>query len=78
MKKQMTQTIYDADRDNIKCCDKQELGQEKIMQRNRTYPNKHYNNLRERLEDFYDLPLDQITVEMKEVDWGAPKGCEIW
>lgn len=78
MKEQMTQTLYATDKNIIKYCDNQRLGQGQDVQHNRAYPNKHYNNLRERLEDFYDLPLDQITVEMEEVDWGSPVGDEIW
>lgn len=41
---------------------------------------KHkYLNLRERLESFYNKPIDKIYVEStQEVDVGAPKGNEQW
>lgn len=38
-----------------------------------------YLNLKERLETFYKIPIDDIYVEStQEVDVGAPKGNEIW
>ena len=38
-----------------------------------------YNNLKERLEAFYQKPIDEIYVEgTQEVDIGSPKGNEIW
>lgn len=38
-----------------------------------------YPNLQERLEAFYEKPLDEIFVEStQEVDVGNPKGNEIW
>ena len=36
-------------------------------------------NLKQRLEAFYNRPIDEIYVEnTQEVDIGAPKGNEIW
>lgn len=75
MKKQMTQTIYDADRDDIKCCDKQELGQEKIVQRNRTYLKISYGihintlfflpfTLREQSNTVISLNLKNLTLSV--------------
>lgn len=41
--------------------------------------NQRYLNLTERLEAFYNKPIDNIYVEStEEVDMGAPKGEEIW
>ena len=38
-----------------------------------------YLNLQERLEAFYNKPIDEIYVEgTQEVDTGAPKGDEAW
>ncbi len=38
-----------------------------------------YLNLKERLESFYEKPIDEIYVEStQEVDVGDPKGNEIW
>lgn len=38
-----------------------------------------YLNLQERLEAFYNKPIDEIYVEStQEVDAGDPKGNEIW
>ena len=38
-----------------------------------------YLNLQERLEAFYNKPIDEIYVECtQEVDVGDPKGNEIW
>ena len=38
-----------------------------------------YLNLAERLEAFYERPIDEIYVESThEVDEGCPKGNEIW
>lgn len=38
-----------------------------------------YLNLQERLEAFYNKPIDEIYVEStQEVDVGNPKGNEIW
>ena len=38
-----------------------------------------YLNLKERLEAFYNKPIDEIYVEStQEVDTGIPKGEEIW
>ncbi len=38
-----------------------------------------YLNLQERLESFYNKPIDEIYVEnTQEVDVGAPQGNEIW
>lgn len=40
---------------------------------------KNYKNLKERMEDFYQCPLEDIKYEeTKEIDWGTPKGQEIW
>lgn len=44
---------------------------------------KKYKNLKERMEDFYQKPFDEIIEERlvektEEVDWGLPKGDEIW
>lgn len=40
---------------------------------------KKFNNLRERMEAFYGKPLEEISpLYDDEVDWGAPKGKEIW
>ena len=38
-----------------------------------------YLNLQERLESFYNKPIDEIYIEStQEVDVGDPKGNEIW
>lgn len=38
-----------------------------------------YLNLKERLEAFYDKPIDEIQVEStQEVDTGVPAGAEFW
>lgn len=38
-----------------------------------------YLNLKERLEAFYDKPIDDIFVDnSQEVDAGAPRGNELW
>ena len=38
-----------------------------------------YRNLKERLEAFYNKPIDDIYIEnTQEVDIGAPEGEEIW
>lgn len=38
-----------------------------------------YQNLAERLEAFYQRPIDEIYIEnTQEVDVGEPKGNEIW
>ena len=38
-----------------------------------------YLNLKERLEAFYNKPIDEIYVEStQEVDTGVPKGEEVW
>lgn len=38
-----------------------------------------YQNLTERLEAFYNKPIEEIYVEStQEVDVGAPKGNEVW
>lgn len=44
---------------------------------------RKYKNLKERMEDFYQKPLEEIIEERlviasEEVDWGLPKGDEIW
>lgn len=40
---------------------------------------RKYKNLKERMEDFYQCPLEDIKYEeTKEIDWGTPKGQEIW
>lgn len=39
---------------------------------------KTYKNLKERLEAFYNKPIDEIRLESEEVDWGGPEGDEIW
>jgi antitoxin MazE len=40
---------------------------------------KKYNNLSERLEDFYKKPIDEIYVESEmEISTGKPVGSEIW
>lgn len=40
---------------------------------------KKYLNLRERMEQFYGKPIDEIFVEStQEVDTGAPTGNEFW
>ena len=42
-------------------------------------PKNNYKNLQERLEAFYQRPLDEIVFEKeKEVDWGVPEGEEAW
>lgn len=39
----------------------------------------HYKNITERLESFYQKPIDDIFVQStEEVDWGTPEGDEIW
>ena len=44
-----------------------------------TYTMGKYTNLQERLEAFYQKPIDEIYVEStQEVDVGAPKGDEYW
>lgn len=41
--------------------------------------NQKYPSLKERLEDFYKKPVDEIFVESaQEVDAGSPVGDEIW
>ena len=38
-----------------------------------------YKNLKERLECFYNRPLDEIPrIQDQEVDWGKPEGNEVW
>lgn len=38
-----------------------------------------YSNLSERLEAFYQKPIDEIYVEsIQEIDVGEPRGAEIW
>ena len=38
-----------------------------------------YSNLSERLEAFYQKPIDEIYVEStQEIDTGEPKGSEVW
>lgn len=37
-----------------------------------------YKNLKERLESFYNQPIENIFVNSTEEDWGTPKGEEIW
>ena len=37
-----------------------------------------YQNLKERMEAFYQKPIDKIYVESTEEDWGPPQGDEIW
>ena len=38
-----------------------------------------YSNLSERLEAFYQKPIDEIYVEStQEIDVGEPKGEEVW
>lgn len=45
----------------------------------RKIPEKKYKNLRERLEDFYQCPFEEIQRQhSQEVDWGTPEGEEIW
>jgi antitoxin MazE len=40
---------------------------------------KKYNNLSERLEDFYGKPIDEIYVESEtEISTGSPVGGEMW
>ena len=42
---------------------------------------KSKNNLtlRERMEEFYQRPFDEIPmIKSEEVEWGTPKGDEIW
>lgn len=40
---------------------------------------KSYKNLQERLESFYNQPIENIFVESKEdIDWGTPQGNEVW
>lgn len=40
---------------------------------------RKFNSLKERLENFYGKPIDNIYIEnVKEVDWGAPEGAEVW
>lgn len=41
--------------------------------------NQKYPSLKERLEDFYKKPIDEIFVESaQEFDAGSPVGDEIW
>lgn len=38
-----------------------------------------YKNLRERLESFYNKPLNTIFVDdCEELEWGDPEGAEFW
>lgn len=38
-----------------------------------------YNNLVERLEDFYNKPINEIYVEStQEIELGIPVGKEVW
>ncbi len=38
-----------------------------------------YNNLVERLEDFYNKPINEIYVEStQEIEVGIPVGKEVW
>ena len=38
-----------------------------------------YSNLSERLEAFYQKPIDEIYVEsIQEIDVGEPRGAEVW
>lgn len=37
-----------------------------------------YKNLKERMEAFYNEPIDNIFIKSTEEDWGTPKGNEIW
>ena len=40
---------------------------------------QQYKNLTERLESFYQRPIEDIFVENKEeLDWGTPEGDETW
>lgn len=44
---------------------------------------KRYKNLKERMEDFYQCPIEEIIASQlvektEEVDWGLPIGEEIW
>ena len=40
---------------------------------------KKYKNLKERLEDFYQCPYEEIaSKKTEEVDWGTPDGGEYW
>ena len=43
-------------------------------------PQKRHRTLRERLEEFYGLPFDEIqrSASEPEIDWGPPVGEEIW
>lgn len=41
--------------------------------------NRQKNRLKERLERFYNRPIDEISLEKsQEVDWGVPQGKEAW
>lgn len=38
-----------------------------------------HRTLEERLTSFYGKPIEQIPrVEQQEIDWGSPKGDEVW
>lgn len=61
--------------------DRVELGpaEDGLMIR-RVIPLKRHRTLKERLEDFYGLPIEQIhrVNPEPEVNWGPPVGAEIW
>lgn len=39
---------------------------------------RQYQNLKERMEAFYNEPIENIFVQSTEEDWGAPTGNEVW
>ncbi len=42
-------------------------------------PLPEHRTLESRLTDFYGVPLHQIPrTDDREIDWGKPKGKEIW
>lgn len=43
-------------------------------------PPMRHRTLKERLEEFYGLPIDEIqrSASEPEIDWGPPVGEEIW
>ncbi len=63
--------LYVGDNVELKIC-----GKDLIIKR---LEKKQYKNLKERVEDFYQCPLEEIKYEKtKEIDWGTPKGQERW
>ena len=39
---------------------------------------RQYQNLKERMEAFYNEPIENIFVKSTDDDWGNPMGNEIW